>query len=110
MEEQVRQLDVKPSSSGAIVRTLGGPATDRHDGRRSGGRGDDLAAIRALHACVPDLRGRPLPRGAEHGIPFANARCKQVDLGQWLDEKYRVPSSESALDEGGMGASGQTSP
>ncbi len=23
--------------------------------------------------------------------PFCSLRCKQVDLGAWADEKYRVP-------------------
>lgn len=23
--------------------------------------------------------------------PFCSARCKLVDLGNWLDEKYRLP-------------------
>jgi endogenous inhibitor of DNA gyrase (YacG/DUF329 family) len=27
-------------------------------------------------------------------FPFCSMRCKQVDLGQWLDERYRVPVSE----------------
>jgi uncharacterized protein len=38
---------------------------------------------------------RPAPPRAENtAFPFCNARCKQVDLGQWLTEKYRVPTSE----------------
>ena len=28
-------------------------------------------------------------------FPFCSARCKQVDLGQWLNEAYRVPGSGS---------------
>jgi len=26
--------------------------------------------------------------------PFCSLRCKQVDLGAWADEKYRVPVVE----------------
>jgi uncharacterized protein len=26
--------------------------------------------------------------------PFCSARCKQVDLGRWFGESYRVPSAE----------------
>lgn len=26
--------------------------------------------------------------------PFCSARCKQVDLGRWLGERYRVPTDE----------------
>ncbi|MGQ3683897.1 MAG: DNA gyrase inhibitor YacG [Candidatus Loosdrechtia sp.] len=38
-------------------------------------------------------------------FPFCTKRCKQIDLGAWLDEKYRIeePISQEALsriDEG----------
>ena len=26
--------------------------------------------------------------------PFCSERCKLIDLGQWADEKYRVPVQE----------------
>jgi uncharacterized protein len=40
---------------------------------------------------------RPVsPRAQNKAFPFCDARCKQVDLGQWLDEKYRVSTGESA--------------
>lgn len=26
--------------------------------------------------------------------PFCSERCKMVDLGQWFNEEYTVPSSE----------------
>ena len=25
--------------------------------------------------------------------PFCNPRCRKVDLGRWLSEKYRIPAS-----------------
>ncbi|MDY0071766.1 MAG: DNA gyrase inhibitor YacG [Thauera sp.] len=25
--------------------------------------------------------------------PFCSARCRQIDLGEWASESYRVPSS-----------------
>ena len=27
--------------------------------------------------------------------PFCSERCKQIDLGNWLDEKYRVPCPDA---------------
>jgi uncharacterized protein len=27
-------------------------------------------------------------------MPFCSARCKLIDLGDWMSDKYRVPSSE----------------
>jgi endogenous inhibitor of DNA gyrase (YacG/DUF329 family) len=42
------------------------------------------------------------PRAENAAFPFCGTRCKQVDLGQWLNEAYRVPASDSgvAADDG----------
>jgi endogenous inhibitor of DNA gyrase (YacG/DUF329 family) len=32
--------------------------------------------------------------GAAEHRPFCSARCKQVDLGRWLGETYRIPSED----------------
>jgi uncharacterized protein len=45
---------------------------------------------------------RPVsPRSQNPAAPFCSPRCKQVDLGQWLNEAYRVPVTDDpeALDE-----------
>jgi uncharacterized protein len=34
------------------------------------------------------------PRKDNAAFPFCCSRCKQVDLGKWLDEQYRVPTDE----------------
>jgi hypothetical protein len=26
--------------------------------------------------------------------PFCSKRCSDIDLGHWLDERYRIPTSE----------------
>lgn len=31
--------------------------------------------------------------------PFCSERCKEVDLGQWFSENYRVPSRERLSDD-----------
>ena len=31
--------------------------------------------------------------------PFCSARCKQIDLGRWLGETYRIPSAERVSGE-----------
>ncbi|WP_374448503.1 DNA gyrase inhibitor YacG [Stella sp.] len=36
--------------------------------------------------------GRPVT--AAHR-PFCSARCRQVDLGRWLGETYRIPAVET---------------
>lgn len=33
--------------------------------------------------------------------PFCSERCKQIDLGAWASENYRVPTSEP--DDGDLG-------
>jgi endogenous inhibitor of DNA gyrase (YacG/DUF329 family) len=41
-------------------------------------------------------RGCPVcgkPPSAEHR-PFCSARCKQIDLGRWLGENYRIATEE----------------
>jgi uncharacterized protein len=30
-------------------------------------------------------------RGDNPALPFCSMRCKQIDLGKWLNEDYRVP-------------------
>ena len=37
-------------------------------------------------------------REANRAFPFCSARCKQVELGKWLNEEYRLPAQEE--DEG----------
>ncbi|WP_390843828.1 DNA gyrase inhibitor YacG [Anatilimnocola floriformis] len=32
-------------------------------------------------------------------MPFCSKRCKQVDLGRWLGERYSVPAERSEEDE-----------
>lgn len=37
--------------------------------------------------------------------PFCSRRCADVDLGRWLNERYRVPAEPMTdLDEDGPGA------
>jgi len=28
--------------------------------------------------------------------PFCSARCRKIDLGRWLGEKYRVPAQDQS--------------
>ena len=32
-------------------------------------------------------------------FPFCSERCRYVDLGNWLEEKYRIPAAPGAEDE-----------
>ncbi len=31
--------------------------------------------------------------------PFCSERCKQIDLGHWLEESYNIPSGEPLQEE-----------
>ena len=31
--------------------------------------------------------------------PFCSERCKLIDFGRWANEEYRVPVSQTTLDE-----------
>jgi endogenous inhibitor of DNA gyrase (YacG/DUF329 family) len=39
--------------------------------------------------------------------PFCSERCRQVDLGKWLNEEYAVPAEESDEPDGGMDMEGK---
>ena len=32
-------------------------------------------------------------------LPFCSRRCRQIDLGRWLGEEYRIPSGEPEDDQ-----------
>ncbi|MDP6390507.1 MAG: DNA gyrase inhibitor YacG [Alphaproteobacteria bacterium] len=36
--------------------------------------------------------GKPTDRGTK---PFCSKRCADIDLGRWLDGRYRVPTDEA---------------
>jgi endogenous inhibitor of DNA gyrase (YacG/DUF329 family) len=39
--------------------------------------------------------GKPAPRRpANRSHPFCSDRCRLLDLGNWLDENYRIPEAE----------------
>ena len=47
---------------------------------------------------------RPIPDAPSTSVqpphfPFCSDRCKLIDLGRWLDERYQVPVVEDDLDE-----------
>jgi endogenous inhibitor of DNA gyrase (YacG/DUF329 family) len=42
--------------------------------------------------------GQPaIPR--QPGFPFCGPRCRQVDLGRWLGEHYRIPAQADGEEE-----------
>jgi len=43
------------------------------------------------------------PRAENRAYPFCSERCQTIDLGHWLDERYRIPTAERADDDPGGG-------
>ena len=44
------------------------------------------------------------PRTENKAFPFCSPRCKTIDLGQWVDEKYRVPDDAEEVERSSLGA------
>lgn len=47
-----------------------------------------------MPAC-PICKSAARPRVENTAFPFCSPRCKQIDLGKWLSEDYRVPLDDS---------------
>jgi endogenous inhibitor of DNA gyrase (YacG/DUF329 family) len=48
-------------------------------------------------ACPICNRQAP-PRSDNPAAPFCSARCKQIDLGNWLSNAYRVNGQDGSVD------------
>ena len=67
-----------------------GTGTDGSDG--AGGRAPSPAAPCVI--CKKAVK----PRAENSAFPFCSARCKQVELGKWLNGEYAVPVEEDDED------------
>jgi endogenous inhibitor of DNA gyrase (YacG/DUF329 family) len=54
-----------------------------------------VTAVRRCPTCKHPAA--PWPENA--AFPFCSPRCKLVDLGNWLDERYRIPAAEGPSEE-----------
>jgi endogenous inhibitor of DNA gyrase (YacG/DUF329 family) len=43
--------------------------------------------------CGREMAGRGRDEWPE--FPFCSVRCKTIDLGRWLGERYRIPAEEA---------------
>ncbi len=48
----------------------------------------------ASMAVCPICGRSAAPRAQNEAFPFCSTRCKQVDLGNWLEEQYRIAGPE----------------
>ena len=51
------------------------------------------ATPRAQHVTCPTCRERAAWQGNPHR-PFCSLTCRLIDLGVWLDERYRIPEEK----------------
>jgi endogenous inhibitor of DNA gyrase (YacG/DUF329 family) len=56
-------------------------------------------APRACPVCGKELAKKVDPNEPYHDFPFCSARCRLIDLGNWLGERYRVPGDPVDLDQ-----------
>ncbi len=65
------------------------------------------AATPTDDAKVVPLKSRKCAMCAKPAVqefrPFCSRRCANLDLGNWLDESYRVPTNEVSEDEEAFG-------
>jgi endogenous inhibitor of DNA gyrase (YacG/DUF329 family) len=47
-----------------------------------------------IKVCCPQCGNEALWSPENKYRPFCSARCKQIDLGAWASEAYRVPARE----------------
>lgn len=56
------------------------------------------AMLGSMAPC-PICKRPAAPRVDNRAFPFCSPRCKTVDLGQWVNEKYSVPASDEGTPE-----------
>ena len=54
----------------------------------------------------PTCKYEVLPRDVNLAFPFCSVRCREVDLGRWLGEEYRIADASPAEDEDGQAITG----
>lgn len=59
-------------------------------------RCETLCNVMTILTC-PICR-QPFDSDLTSAMPFCSVRCKQVDLGRWIDERYALPHEANADD------------
>lgn len=56
-----------------------------------------------MAARCPTCKRDVLPRAQNPAVPFCSVRCREVDLGKWLGEEFRLVDSTPESEEDGQG-------
>jgi endogenous inhibitor of DNA gyrase (YacG/DUF329 family) len=59
-----------------------------------------------MSATCPICGKQGAPRPSNAAAPFCSPRCKQIDLGKWLDEGYRIPTDEEPSNDSLVSSAG----
>jgi len=57
-----------------------------------------------MSAMCPICGKEAAPRSKNASLPFCSPRCKQIDLGKWLNEAYRIPSDDEPSNDEALAA------
>jgi uncharacterized protein len=58
----------------------------------------DAGATMLCPICKKNVREIDDPVSPNHFFPFCSDRCKLIDLGRWLGERYGIPIKTSPPD------------
>lgn len=56
-----------------------------------------------MAARCPTCKREALPTAQNPAFPFCSMRCREVDLGKWLGEEFRIVDKTPEDDEDGQG-------
>lgn len=60
---------------------------------------DDTAPLKSRRVPCPTCKGPSLYAAANPYRPFCGERCKNMDLGAWASESFRMPTQAPPEDE-----------
>jgi len=78
---------------------FGGNSDNTHSGNAQHGSGEPMSSKpnQTMFRCA--YCGTTFDRALTTAMPFCSERCRQIDLGNWLDESYGLPyEGEGTLD------------
>ncbi len=52
-----------------------------------------------MAARCPTCKRESLPSAKNSAFPFCSLRCREIDLGKWLGEEYRLADSTPVTEE-----------
>jgi endogenous inhibitor of DNA gyrase (YacG/DUF329 family) len=59
---------------------------------------ESVMAAKEIKVCCPQCGNEALWSPENKYRPFCSERCKQIDLGAWASETYRVPVREESAE------------